>query len=133
MADKGPVWDRIVAKHGLDPYPYEQIVSWQFADATLGVEWDVIRSTLKARRYGFDACIETDRMFGELYAELGRRQIIPATVTSPFGTRPIVSKTRRARRHGPPLTETLSRNQQRTQRESRSVSRGRRHSPRYRP
>jgi nucleoside-diphosphate-sugar epimerase len=83
MADKGPVWDRIVAEHGLHPYPYDQIVSWQFADATLGIEWDVICSTLKARRYGFNACIETDRMFGELYAELARRQIIPATATSP--------------------------------------------------
>jgi nucleoside-diphosphate-sugar epimerase len=83
MADKGPVWDRIVAKHGLDPYPFDQIVSWQFADATFSIEWDVISSTLKARRYGFNACIDTGRMFGELYADLGRRRIIPATVTRP--------------------------------------------------
>ena len=60
--------------------PLRQIVSWEFADAIFGTEWDVIRSTLKARRYGFSACIETDRMCGELYAELGRREIIPATV-----------------------------------------------------
>jgi nucleoside-diphosphate-sugar epimerase len=80
MADKGPVWDRIVAKHGLQPYPYDKIVSWQFADATFSIDWDVLCSTLKARRYGFNACIETDRMFAKFYAELGRRRIIPATV-----------------------------------------------------
>ena len=37
MADKGPVWDRIVAKHNLQPYAYSDIVSWGFADALFGL------------------------------------------------------------------------------------------------
>src|SRR5687767_13861389 len=32
MADKAPVWERIVARHGFRPYPYEEIVSWAFGD-----------------------------------------------------------------------------------------------------
>ena len=77
MADKEPVWDRIVAKHDLRPYAFEDIVSWGFADAIFGTEWDIARSTLKARRHGFDAFIETDRMFTELFADLRRNHIIP--------------------------------------------------------
>jgi nucleoside-diphosphate-sugar epimerase len=78
MADKAPVWDRIVAKHGLRPYAYADVASWGFADAILGSEWDILRSTLKARRHGFDGFIETDRMFAELLGDLQRARIIPS-------------------------------------------------------
>jgi hypothetical protein len=40
MADKAPVWDRIVAKHNLQPYLYSDIVSWGFADAIFGSDWE---------------------------------------------------------------------------------------------
>jgi hypothetical protein len=82
MADKAPVWDRIVAKHNLQPYAYSDIVSWGFADAIFGSDWDIARSTLKARRYGFAPFIETDRMFAELFADLQRNRIIPSTFTT---------------------------------------------------
>jgi nucleoside-diphosphate-sugar epimerase len=78
MADKGPVWDRIVAKHSLIPYAYRDVVSWPFADAIFGSDWDIARSTLKARRHGFDAFIESDRMFTELFASLQHARIIPS-------------------------------------------------------
>ena len=81
MADKAPVWDRIVAKHNLRPYAYSDIVSWGFADAIFGSDWDIARSTLKARRYGFASFIETDRMFAEVFADLQRNRIIPSTLT----------------------------------------------------
>jgi nucleoside-diphosphate-sugar epimerase len=84
MTDKAPVWDRIVAKHDLRPYAFNDIVSWGFADAIFGTEWDIARSTLKARRHGFDAFIETDRMFTELFADLRRKRIIP----TPTGAAP---------------------------------------------
>jgi nucleoside-diphosphate-sugar epimerase len=81
MADKAPVWDRIVAKHNLQPRTYADIVSWEFADFIFGAEWDIARSTLKARRHGFSPFIETDRMFAELFADLQRNRVIPSTVT----------------------------------------------------
>jgi nucleoside-diphosphate-sugar epimerase len=77
MADKAPVWDRIVAKHDLRPYRFHEIVSWDFADAIFAAEWDIARSTLKARRHGFDAFIETDQMFTELIRDLQHKRIIP--------------------------------------------------------
>jgi nucleoside-diphosphate-sugar epimerase len=77
MSDKAPVWERIVARHDLQPHAFDDIVSWGFADAIFGSEWDIARSTLKARRYGFDAFIETDRMFSELFDDLQRKRIIP--------------------------------------------------------
>ena len=58
-------------------YAYSDIVSWGFADAIFGSDWDIARSTLKARRYGFAPFIETDRMFAELFADLQRNRIIP--------------------------------------------------------
>jgi hypothetical protein len=48
-----------------------------------GTEWDIARSTLKARRHGFDAFIETDRMFSELLDDLQRKRIIPTQAGAP--------------------------------------------------
>jgi nucleoside-diphosphate-sugar epimerase len=79
-ADKAPVWDRIVAKQNLKPHAYSDIVSWEFADSIFSAEWDVARSTLKARRYGFTPFIESDRMFAELFVDLQRNRIIPSTL-----------------------------------------------------
>ncbi len=78
MADKGPVWDRIVAKHGLRPFGYQQIVSWPYGDFVFTPEYDVISSTSKARRYGFHECVDTDEMFVRLWNEMRAERIIPA-------------------------------------------------------
>jgi len=77
MADKGPLWDEIVRRHGLRPYRYEQIVSWAFGDAILKTPYDNITSTIKARRHGFADCIDTADMFVELLAELRDFGVIP--------------------------------------------------------
>ena len=78
MADKGPVWDGIVAKHGLRPYAYKEIVSWAYGDFVFTPEYDVISSTMKARRYGFHECVDTDEMFVRLWNEMRAERIIPA-------------------------------------------------------
>lgn len=65
MADKAPVWDRIVARHGLKPYRYDEIVAnWQFLDFTLRhgktTPQHSIMSTIKARKHGFHDCEDTE-------------------------------------------------------------------------
>jgi NAD-dependent epimerase/dehydratase family protein len=71
MADKEPVWEALVRKHGLQPTPYEQVSSWPFADAILRLmEYDNITSTIKARRAGFRDCIDTEDMFKIFFASL---------------------------------------------------------------
>jgi hypothetical protein len=32
MADKEPVWEAMIARHGLAPTPFEQVSSWAFGD-----------------------------------------------------------------------------------------------------
>jgi nucleoside-diphosphate-sugar epimerase len=77
MPDKAPVWDHIVAKHGLAPTKFEEIASWQFADAILHMGNDIFRSTMKARRFGFDGFVESDRSFAEFVVRLRESRIIP--------------------------------------------------------
>jgi len=78
MADKGPVWDRIVNKHGLRPYRYQEIVLWPYGDFVFTPEYDVISNTGKARRYGFHECIDTEEMFFRLWDQMRNDRIIPA-------------------------------------------------------
>ena len=78
MADKAPVWERIVAKHALRPYSYHEIVTWAYGDFVFTPEYDVISSTSKARRYGFHECIDTEEMFTRLWNEMRADRIIPS-------------------------------------------------------
>jgi hypothetical protein len=47
MADKEPIWDAIVRKHGLKPYKFREIVSWRFGDMQFHQNWDSIVETMK--------------------------------------------------------------------------------------
>lgn len=77
MADKAPVWDRIVRKHGLRPYRFEEIAAWKFGDFVFSAEWDVISDNGKARRAGFCETVDTEEMFVRLFTELRAKRIIP--------------------------------------------------------
>jgi len=88
MADKGPVWEKIMARYGLQ-YGYEELVaSWEFADMifasgshpSLGhgtTTESILVSTIKARRHGFHDCIDTAEMFLECLADYRRRGALP--------------------------------------------------------
>lgn len=83
MSDKGHVWERIVAKHGLAPNAYGDIVaSWQFMDYLLryGKTYPhhSIVSTIKARQHGFHECRDTEEMFDSIFSELQAARILPA-------------------------------------------------------
>lgn len=81
MPDKGHVWDRIVAKYGLQSYRYEQLVpSWDFLDFTFRYGRPPsasLMSTIKARKAGFHDCADTEAMFGELLHTLQDQKILP--------------------------------------------------------
>ena len=77
MADKGPLWERMVAKHGLRPIPYDQLVSWPFGDFIMNSGFDNISSTIKARRAGFSPCIDTQDMFTAFFDRLRADRVIP--------------------------------------------------------
>jgi nucleoside-diphosphate-sugar epimerase len=63
MTDKGPIWQRIVAKHRLQPSALEDMASWAFADFCWGLDFDIVSSTTKLRRHGFHGVIDTETQF----------------------------------------------------------------------
>ena len=82
MADKGPVWDRIVRKHSLIPHRYEDIVaSWQFMDYLLRhgrtYSHHSLVSTIKARQHGFHHCVDTEAMFERIFTRLQTERVLP--------------------------------------------------------
>jgi nucleoside-diphosphate-sugar epimerase len=77
MADKEPVWQRIVARHGLVPRTLADVVLWPFGDFLLRQNQDNISSTMKLRSIGFDACVDTEAMYLAQIASYRRALILP--------------------------------------------------------
>jgi nucleoside-diphosphate-sugar epimerase len=81
MADKGPVWESIAKKHGLQTISYEQLVSWGYGDFAFRQDFDNVSSTIKVRQAGFQACIDTEAMFGTYFKKLQELKVIPPNAT----------------------------------------------------
>jgi nucleoside-diphosphate-sugar epimerase len=77
MADKGPVWDRIVARHGLQPRSLESLASWEFADFVFEKEWDLLTDTGRLRRAGFNACVDTIAMIRDQLDSYRDARLLP--------------------------------------------------------
>lgn len=89
MADKEPVWNRIVEKHGLQPHSYMDVVgSWEFADMVFGggshvslgsgaATGAILVSTIKARQQGFHDCLDTEEAILWWLGEYQRRGVLP--------------------------------------------------------
>lgn len=77
MADKEPVWRRIVERHGLKPVSYREIAAWPFADYVFGTDWDVMTDTLKIREAGFHDYVRSDAMFLRLFRQFRELGVIP--------------------------------------------------------
>ncbi|AOS61471.1 SDR family oxidoreductase [Actinoalloteichus hymeniacidonis] len=77
MADKEPLWNSMVDRHGLEPNAYAAVSSWPFADAVFSWDYDMFGDGSKARRHGFHEYVETEQMFLGLFADLRARRIIP--------------------------------------------------------
>ncbi len=77
MADKTPVWERIVARHALRPVPYAETALWSYGDFVFTPGYDIMSDTLKLRQTGFDRCMDTETMFIELFERLRAARVIP--------------------------------------------------------
>jgi nucleoside-diphosphate-sugar epimerase len=77
MQDKGPVWDRIVAKHKLEPTRMEQVAVWAFGDFLWHREHDVISSVIKLRRHGFHDTIDTEEQVLEYLRRYREDRLLP--------------------------------------------------------
>jgi hypothetical protein len=72
-----PVWDEIVAEHGLRQLPLDQVASWWHSDADLGRPIETFADMTKSRGLGFQAFRRTDDAFRQTFAALRAERIIP--------------------------------------------------------
>jgi nucleoside-diphosphate-sugar epimerase len=77
MADKAPVWDRIVARHGLQRRSLESLASWEFADFVFEKEWDLLTDTGRLRRAGFNVCVDTIAMIRDQLDSYRDARLLP--------------------------------------------------------
>jgi nucleoside-diphosphate-sugar epimerase len=77
MADKEPVWQEIVRRHGLAPSTLDQVAAWGFADFVFGQEWDVAADTGRLRRAGFCGCVDSLAMFRTMLERYRAARILP--------------------------------------------------------
>ena len=77
MADAGPLWDSLAREYALQPYSYQQIVAWPFADYVFNTEWDVMSDTTKARLHGFHDVVDTHEMMTRLLRRFRAERIVP--------------------------------------------------------
>lgn len=77
MADKGPLWSQMQKKYGLESHPYDQLVSWGFADYVWASDWDIMSDMTKIRRAGFHECVDSEEIILGMLAEFRRMRIIP--------------------------------------------------------
>jgi nucleoside-diphosphate-sugar epimerase len=77
MRDAGPVWDSIVAQHGLSPFALETLASWWHTDADLGRTIETFTDMGRSRRLGFTGVQDTETSFTDLFARLRVERIVP--------------------------------------------------------
>lgn len=77
MADKEPLWNDMIKKHGLAPHSYQEVSSWGFGDFVFSWDYDFFADGTKARRFGFHEYVDTEEMFMNIFDDLRRRKVIP--------------------------------------------------------
>jgi nucleoside-diphosphate-sugar epimerase len=77
MADKAPVWDRLVAEHGLQRHRFEDIAAWGYPDNVFNSDYDIVSDTSKARRLGFYELVDTEEMFFRMFSGFKEQRLIP--------------------------------------------------------
>jgi len=79
LADAGPVWAEIAAKHGLAEPDLGRIASAWHTDLDLGREMEVVTDMTRSRKAGFLDYQPTLDSFLDLFSRLRRDRIIPAS------------------------------------------------------
>lgn len=77
MAGADALWDKIVAREGLQKHPLSQLVNWNFANYAFSNDWDVMSDTTKCRRFGFLEFLDSEEMFLDLFRDLKSNKIVP--------------------------------------------------------
>lgn len=77
MADKAPVWDAIVRRHGLEPKPFERLALWSYGDFVFTPHWDIMSDTTKIRQAGFARPLRTQDEFVRYFNHFSSIGVLP--------------------------------------------------------
>jgi hypothetical protein len=77
MADKEPVWQRIVATHALEPRRLDQVALWSFGDFVFRQSCDQITNMSKIRAAGFHDMVDTEEMYLAMLQQYRDARILP--------------------------------------------------------
>ena len=77
MESMEPVWDRIVAKHGLQKNPLNTVASWWHSDADLGRVIENFNDMTKSRDMGFTAYQNSVRSFTDAFDRFRAAKVLP--------------------------------------------------------
>jgi hypothetical protein len=53
------------------------VADWAFADVLFAGGWDQTASVVKAHQYGFNGMVDSEEMFGRLFAEYRALKLLP--------------------------------------------------------
>ena len=77
MADKDPVWQQVVRRHGLVASRLDDRAVWGFGDFLFRQDYDVISSTSRLRQAGFHDVIDTEAMFLDHLTRYREARLLP--------------------------------------------------------
>jgi len=77
MADKDPVWQRVVRRHGLAASRLDEFAVWGFGDFLFRQDYDVVSSTTRLRQAGFHDIVATAAMFRDHLARYREARLLP--------------------------------------------------------
>ena len=80
MSDKEPVWQKLVSKHNLLQYKFQEAAAWPFADVIFNIDYDVMSDTTKCRQCGFHEFADTEEMLMRLFTQFQKMRFIPASL-----------------------------------------------------
>ena len=76
IKDKSPLWDAIIAKHGLARTNVQELALWPYGDYQLRPQWDVSSSMEKARKLGFNDAVNSYAMFRDQFDNYRNHRVI---------------------------------------------------------
>lgn len=77
MADKDPVWQSVVHRHGLAASRLDEMAVWEFGDFVFRQNYDVVSSTTRLRQAGFHDMVDTEAMFLGHLARYRKARLLP--------------------------------------------------------
>lgn len=77
MADKKPVWERLMAEQDLSDMPYEHAVGWGFGDFVFHSDFDLVSDMGKIRRAGFGESVDSAEALASAIRRLQEAKVLP--------------------------------------------------------